>query len=117
MREPRFKAFPARPAPAPAVAPVPAAPQVKKVQITLRIKPRTARVLLDGEEVTDNPLLLKQSDKRHVLRFEAKGRTPVTRKVPADRSRTLRITLTRKRPRRGRGARAGKPKPIFGTEL
>ena len=108
---------PARPAPAPAVAPVPAAPQVKKVQITLRIKPRTARVLLDGEEVTDNPLLLKQSDKRHVLRFEAKGRTPVTRKVPADRSRTLRITLTRKRPRRGRGARAGKPKPIFGTEL
>ena len=101
------KAPPAPPgpkaAPVSVVAPAPA-PEPRMVVITLRLTPSGARVLLDGKPRTDNPLKLQQGNRKHQLRFEARGYRPLSRTVRATSSAALTIRLKRLRPARA-GAR------------
>ena len=71
---------------------------ISEVAITLQLKPPTARVLLDGESRSDNPLVLKRTDKPHQLVVTAKGYMPLKQQIDASRDQTLELVLTHKRP-------------------
>jgi len=65
------------------------------VSITLRLKPSSARVLLDGRPRSDNPLVLPKDGSKHRLRVEAEGHKAREVKLVADSSRTMKLILRR----------------------
>ena len=92
----KIAAPPAKRPPPPLVAkpapdPVPAA----RVQITLKLTPAGARVSLDGEPVSANPLVLPADGKLHKLKVEAPGFRAEEHSVKADDNQTLKINLER----------------------
>ncbi len=97
--------------PAPMVAPIASAPDAasrdlsRRVRITLRISPATARVLLDGRPARANPLELPRSSVERELRASAPGHLPATRTFVPLEDRVLELRLApRARP-------AAKPEP------
>ena len=83
------------------------------VKITLELSPADARVTLDGEAVSANPLSILPDGKVHKIKVSAAGHWPLERKVTADVSKTLKIHLVKRGAKKPHGAAAtapGKPK-------
>ena len=67
------------------------------VLVELRVTPREARVMLDGEPVTSNPLRVPRGSAMHKLAVTAEGFTPTVEEFTADGPKTIRLRLTRAR--------------------
>ena len=98
-------ASPAAPAvPEPRPDPVQAAPQTPsepapksppaRARLTLELSPPNTRVLLDGAQVTENPLTLTPG-RRYKLTLEAAGHRSQRRSISASTDETIKITLQR----------------------
>jgi serine/threonine protein kinase len=66
------------------------------VTLWLELKPRNAKVTLNGEALTDRPLVVPSSNAPATLRVSAPGYVPRDLSVVPDREHTLRIELKRR---------------------
>ena len=83
--------------PGPASEPGATTPALEQVKIELVLSPPSARVLLDGEARTDNPLVIPRGKRDHRLRVTAPGHTPYQQQLSAEANRTIRVTLSKTR--------------------
>jgi hypothetical protein len=67
------------------------------VLVEVRVTPRDARLMLDGEPVTSNPLRVPRGPAVHKLAAMAQGYAPLVEEFTADGPRTIRLRLPRAR--------------------
>jgi hypothetical protein len=72
-------------------------PQDNAVLVEVRVTPRDARLILDGEPVTSNPLRVARGPGLHKLAATAEGYAPLVEEFTADGPRTLHLRLPRAR--------------------
>ena len=85
-------------APAPPPKPVvwQTLPRGEGVLVTIDVAPRSARLLLDGEPLPSNPVLLPRGSVHHLAAL-ADGFEPANESLTADGARTVRVRLKRAR--------------------
>lgn len=88
----------------------PAAP-VEMVALTITTNPEDARVLLDGVERSDRPIVVPRGSTSHRLTVRAAGHVEQVLEVRADADRTLEVTLEAARQARpaAKPVKTGKP--------
>jgi hypothetical protein len=74
-----------------------ALPQDDAVLINVAVSPVQAQLMLDGEPVTSNPLRVPRGPKPHTLAAAADGYAPAVEEFIADKAKTIRLRLTRKK--------------------
>lgn len=63
------------------------------VLIDLEVSPRDARIFVDGQPASSNPVRLPRGDRVHEIVVAAPGHETRTLKLSADRARSLKVTL------------------------
>ena len=72
--------------------------QGPSVLIDLQLSPRDARVFIDGQLASSNPVMLPQSDRTHEVLVAAPGYQERLVKVTANKPATLAIKLRKQKP-------------------
>jgi hypothetical protein len=71
--------------------------QDNAVLVDVRVTPRDARLMLDGEPVTSNPLRVPRGSAVHKLAATAEGYAPMVEEFTAEGPRTIHLRLPRAR--------------------
>ncbi len=69
-----------------------------QVLIEIAVTPRSAKILLDGEDLASNPILLQRSDETRKLLIVADGYETTGEEFQADKPKTIQIKMKRSRP-------------------
>lgn len=82
-----------------------------EVRMRLKLTPESARVFVDGELRTDNPLVLPRSGATHRLRVEADGYVARVFSLPATDNREVLVVLTPAEPAEADQAKSKRAEP------
>jgi hypothetical protein len=72
-------------------------PNDNAVLVEVKVSPREARLMLDGEPITSNPLRVPRGPAVHKLAATAEGYAPTVEEFTADMPKTIRLKLPRAR--------------------
>ncbi|MBK8011278.1 MAG: protein kinase [Deltaproteobacteria bacterium] len=75
------------------------------VTIAFEAKPRTATIFVDGERTDGDALVVPRSDRTYEVLFTAPQHSPVTRRITASASKTIRVALEPEQPARRKSRR------------
>ena len=88
--------------------PVASPPPGEMILLTLQVTPRSSRILLNGKQVSENPVKLPKSMNQYKLRIEAAGYKAYEDFLQANMSKTLKVNLRKITPKQKRPSRQAK---------